>query len=108
MAGSRPLMVLVVRAVTSGPSFGTKPTGMVTPKERRKFRREFRRKGYWGVYHEVNGYPQGKRELAHEWLRERERASDHRERWMLAFIFVAVALGAGMVLYLAAVDHGWL
>ena len=52
---------------------------------RRKLRREFRRKGYWAVYHQVSGYPPGKRELAHEWLRERERASDRRKRWYPAF-----------------------
>ena len=84
------------------------PVGRLTAKDKRKLRHEFRRKGYSAVYNEVNGYPPGKRELTHEWLRERERASDRRERWLLAFIFVAVALAAGLVVYLAAVQHGWL
>ena len=64
-------LVPVVRAVTSEPSFGTKPIRMATPRKRRKLRREFRRKGYRAVYQEVNGYPPGKRELAHECASEK-------------------------------------
>jgi hypothetical protein len=84
------------------------PIEPLTARNQRKLRREFRRKGYKAVYLEVSGYPQGKREFAHEGLRQKERASDRRERWMLAFIFVAVALAAGVVVYFAAVEHGWL
>jgi hypothetical protein len=80
---------------------------MAAPKEARKLRREFRRKGYWAVYHEVNGYPPGKRELAHEWLRQREMASDRRERWMI-FAFIAVSIAAIIVAYFAPVQLKWL
>ena len=79
---------------------------MATPKERRKLRRGFRRKGYWGVYHEVNGCPQGKRELAHEWLREREIASDHREHWLIFAVIIA-SIAAVIAAYLAAVQLKW-
>ena len=75
---------------------------MAAPKEARKLRREFRRKGYWAVYHEVNGYPPGKRELAHEWLRQREIASDRRDRWMI-FAFITVSIAAIIAAYFAAV-----
>jgi hypothetical protein len=100
-------LVLVAKPVTSGPSFGTKSTWMAAPKERRKLRREFRRKGYWAADHEVNGYPPGKRELAHEWLRQREIASDRRERWMI-FAFIAVSIAAVVAAYFAAVQLKWL
>jgi hypothetical protein len=50
----------------------------------------------------VNGYPPGKRELAHEWLRERERASDRRKRWTLCLIVLGMA--AVIVAYVAAVQ----
>ena len=79
---------------------------MVTPKERRKLRHEFRRRGYWAVYHEVNGYPPGKRELAHEWLRERERASDRRKHWMI-YALIVIGIVAVIVAYLAAVQLKW-
>jgi hypothetical protein len=80
---------------------------MATPRERRKLGREFRRKGYRAVYHEVNGYPPGKRELAHEWLREREMASDRREYWM-TFALIVVGITAVIAAYLAAVQLKWL
>jgi hypothetical protein len=80
---------------------------MANTKERRKLRREFRRKGYWAVYHEVNGYPPRKRELAHEWLRERERASDRRKHWMI-FALIIVGIVALIGAYLAAVQLKWL
>jgi len=71
-------------------------------------RREFRRKGYRTVYPEVNGYPPGKRKLAHEWLREQERASDHRKRWTFALIMVLATIAAVVAAYLAAVQLKWL
>jgi hypothetical protein len=58
---------------------------LLTARDKRKLRREFRRKGYRAVYLEVSGYPQGKREFAHVWLREKERSSDRRKRWTFAF-----------------------
>jgi hypothetical protein len=79
---------------------------MASTRERRKLRREFRRKGYRAVYLEVNGYPPGKRELAHEWLRERERASDRRKHWMIALIVVGIV--AVIAAYLAAMQLKWL
>jgi hypothetical protein len=81
--------------------------GMATTRERRKLRRQFRRKGYRAVYHEVNGYPPGKRELAHEWLREREIASDRRKHWMI-FALIVVGIAAVFAAYLAAVQLRWL
>jgi hypothetical protein len=80
---------------------------MATTRERRKLRREFRRKGYRAVYHEVNGYPPGKRELAHEWLRERERASDRRKQW-IALGLIVLAMAAVIGAYVAAVQLKWL
>jgi hypothetical protein len=80
---------------------------MASPRERRKLRREFRRKGYRAVYHEVNGYPPGKRELAHEWLREREIASDRREHWII-FALILVIITAVIAAYFAALHLGWL
>jgi hypothetical protein len=74
---------------------------MLSSRDKRKFRREFRGKGYEAVYHEVSGYPPGKRELAHVWLRERERASDPRERWMIALIVIVVATAMAMLAYIA-------
>jgi hypothetical protein len=38
---------------------------LLTARDKRKLRREFRRKGYRAVYLEVSGYPRGKREFAH-------------------------------------------
>jgi hypothetical protein len=81
---------------------------MVIARDRRKLRREFRRKGYRAIYLEVNGYPPGKRELAHEWLREQERASDRRKRWTFAFIIVLVAAAAVVAAYVAALQLRWL
>jgi hypothetical protein len=78
-----------------------------TPRNRRKLRREFRQKGYWAVYHQVSGYPSGKRELAHEWLRERERTSDRLKRWTSALI-ILVSAAAVVAAYLAAVQLKWL
>jgi hypothetical protein len=80
---------------------------MATPEERRKLRREFRRKGYRTVYQEVNGYPPGKRELAHEWLRERQIASDRREEWMI-FGLIVIGITALLAAYLVAVELRWL
>jgi hypothetical protein len=80
---------------------------MVTTREKRKLRHEFRRKGYRAVYLEVNGYPPGKREFAHEWLRERERASDRRQQWMI-FALIVVGIAAVIAAYLAAVQLRWL
>ena len=80
---------------------------MNTTKGRRKLRREFGRRGYSAVYHEVNGYPPGKRELAHAWLRERERASDHRAQWIFALIAVGVTT-ATVATYFASVELKWL
>jgi hypothetical protein len=79
-----------------------------TPRNRRKLRREFRRKGYRAVYLEVNGYPPGKRELAHEWLREQERASDRRKRWISALIIVVGTAVVVIAAYLAALQLRWL
>jgi uncharacterized membrane protein YkvA (DUF1232 family) len=75
-----------------------------TARDRRKFRREFHRKGYWAVYQQVSGYPRGKRELAHEWLRERERASGTRARWIFT-AGVAILVAAAAVVGYLAVDH---
>jgi hypothetical protein len=70
----------------------------------RKLRREFRRKGYRAVYHEVSGYPPGKRAFAHVWLREQERISDRRKRWTFALIVAVIAAAAAAIAaYLAAV-----
>jgi hypothetical protein len=80
---------------------------MATPGERRKLRREFKRKGYRAVYHEVNGYPPGKRELAHEWLREREIATDRRKEWMI-FGLIVIGITAVIAAYFAAVQLRWL
>ena len=80
---------------------------MAKTRETRKLRREFRRKGYWAVYHQVNGYPPGKRELAHEWLRERERASVRREEWMI-FALIIGGIFALIAAYLAAGQLKWL
>ena len=77
-------------------------------RNKRKLRREFRQKGYRAVYHEVSGYPPGKRELAHEWLREQERASDRRKRWTFPLIIVLAMVAAGVAAYLAAVQLKWL
>jgi hypothetical protein len=79
----------------------------LTAKEKRKLRREFRIKGYWAVYHQLSGFPGPKREFAHVWLREREKASDFYKRWIitLAIIGTAAALTAA---YLIAVRLGWL
>jgi hypothetical protein len=79
-----------------------------TTRNRRKLRREFRRKGYWAVYHEVNGYPPGKRELAHEWLRERERASGRRKRWISELIIVIGTASMAIAAYLVALQLKWL
>jgi hypothetical protein len=79
----------------------------VTPRNKRKLRREFRRKGYGAIYLEVSGYPPGKRELAQEWLREQERASDRRKR-SFVLIIVLVAAAAVVAAYLAAVQLRWL
>ncbi len=87
--------------------FGTIQPGWPLAKKHARLGREFRRKGYWAVYHEVNGYPPGKRELAHEWLRQREMASDRRELWMI-FAFIAVSIAAIIVAYFAAVQLKWL
>jgi hypothetical protein len=73
-------------------------------RDRRKFRREFRRKGYWAVYHQVSGYPADKRDLAHKWLREREKASDRRARWIFAGSVVILVAAAAVAAYLV-VDH---
>jgi hypothetical protein len=72
-----------------------------------KLRREFRQKGYRAVYHEVSGYPP-KRELAHEWLREQERASDRRKRWTFTLTIVLATVAAVVAAYLAAVQLKWL
>jgi len=80
---------------------------MAAPKETRKLRREFRRKGYRAVYQEVNGYPPGKRELAHEWLREREIASDRRKEWM-TFALIVIGITAVIAAYFAALELRWL
>jgi hypothetical protein len=82
------------------------PVELLTARDKRKLRREFRRKGYRAVYLEVSGYPQGKRAFAHEWLREKERASDRRKRWTFAFIVLGTA--AVIAAYLAAVYLKWL
>jgi hypothetical protein len=82
------------------------PVELLTARDKRKLRREFRRKGYRAVYLEVSGYPQGKRAFAHEWLREKERASDRRKRWTFAFIVLGTA--AVVAAYLAAVYLKWL
>jgi len=79
-----------------------------TRRNKRKLRREFRQKGYRAVYLEVSGYPPGKRELAHEWLREQERASDRRKRWTFALIIVLAMVAAAVAAYLAAVQLKWL
>jgi hypothetical protein len=79
-----------------------------TRRNKRKLRREFRQKGYRGVYLEVSGYPPGKRELAHEWLREQERASDRRKRWTFPLIIVLAMVAAAVAAYLAAVQLAWL
>jgi hypothetical protein len=70
--------------------------GPLTTRDKRKHRREFRRKGYRAVYLEVSGYPPSKRELAHEWLREKERASDRRARWIFAAIVVSAVAAAAV------------
>jgi hypothetical protein len=80
---------------------------MVTPRERRKLRREFRRKGYWAVYHQVNGYPPGKRELAQEWLRAREIASDRRKHWMI-FALIVLCIAAVVAGLLLGVAFDWI
>jgi hypothetical protein len=82
------------------------PVELLTARDKHKLRREFRRKGYRAVYLEVSGYPQGKRAFAHEWLREKERASDRRKRWTFAFIVLGTA--AVIAAYLAAVYLKWL
>jgi hypothetical protein len=84
------------------------PMPVETPRNKRKLRREFRRKGYRAVYLEVSGYPPGKRELAHEWLREQERASDRRKRWPFSLIIVLATATAVVAAYLAAVQLRWL
>jgi hypothetical protein len=76
------------------------PVEVLTARDKRKLRREFRRKGCRAVYLEVSGYLQGKRAFAHEWLREKERASDRRKRWTFAFIVLGTA--AVVAAYLAA------
>ena len=62
-----------------------------------------RAKGYRTVYLEVSGY-----KLAHEWLREQERASDRRKRWTFALIMVLATIAAVVAAYLAAVQLKWL
>ena len=79
----------------------------MAPKGTRKLPREFRRKGYWAVYHEVNGYPPGKRELAHEWLRTRERASDRRAHW-IGLGLVVLLVAAMIAGYVATIQLKWL
>lgn len=79
----------------------------MTAQDRRKFRSEFRRKGYWAVYHQVSGYPRGKRELAHEWLRGREKASLFHKRWIIPLALIGTA-AAVVAAYLIAVRFGWL
>jgi hypothetical protein len=83
--------------------FGTIQPGWPLPKKHASYVANL----YWAVYHEVNGFPPGKRELAHEWLRQREMASDRRERWMI-FAFIAVSIAAIIVAYFAAVQLKWL
>jgi hypothetical protein len=82
------------------------PPTLLTARDKRKLRREFRRKGYRAVYLKVSGYPRGKREFAHIWLREKERSSDRRKRWTFAFIVLGTA--AVVAAYLAAVYLKWL
>jgi hypothetical protein len=74
--------------------------------DKRKLRREFRRKGYRAVYLEVSGYPRGKREFAHVWLREKERSSDRRKRW--TFALIVLGMSVVFAAYLAAVQLRWL
>jgi hypothetical protein len=75
------------------------PVEPLTAREKRKLRREFRRKGYRAVYLEVSGYPQGKRACAHEWLRQKERASDRRKHWTLPFIVLGLTAGGSRDLF---------
>jgi hypothetical protein len=79
---------------------------MLTSRERRKVRREFSRKGYRAVHQEVKGYLPGKRELAQEWLREREIASDRREEWV-TFALILTGIVAIIAAYLAAIYLKW-
>jgi hypothetical protein len=81
---------------------------LITARDKRKLRREFRRKGYRAVYLEVSGYPQGKREFAHLWLREKERSSDRRKRWTFALIVIMGMAAVVFAAYLAAVRLRWL
>jgi hypothetical protein len=83
------------------------PVEPLTAREKRKLRREFRRKGYRAVYLEVSGYPQGKRACAHEWLRQKERASDRRKHWTLPFIVLGLT-AAVVATYFAAIHLKWL
>ena len=80
---------------------------LLTARDKRKLRREFRRKGYRAVYLEVSGYPRGKREFAHVWLRQKERSSDRRKRWTFALIVLGMA-AVVFAAYLAAVQLRWL
>jgi hypothetical protein len=80
---------------------------LLTASDKRKLRREFKRKGYRAVYLEVSGYPRGKREFAHAWLRKKERASDRRKGWTLAFIVLGI-MAAAVATYFAAVHLKWL
>jgi hypothetical protein len=80
---------------------------LLTARDKRKLRREFRRKGYRAVYLEVSGYPQGKLEFAHVWLREKERSSDRRKRWTFALIVIGMAAML-FAAYLAAIQLRWL
>ena len=84
------------------------PVEPLTARDKRKLRREFRRKGYRAVYLEVSGYPQGKRACAHEWLRQKERASDRRKRWTFALIVIMGMAAVVFAAYLAAVQLRWL
>jgi hypothetical protein len=84
------------------------PMPVDTRRNKRKLRREFRKKGYRAVYLEVSGYPPGKREFAHEWLREQERATDRRKRWIFTSIIVLATATAAIAAYLTAVELKWL
>ena len=55
----------------------------------------------------MSGYPPGKRELAHEWLREREAASDRRKEWVI-FGLILIGIMAVIAAYLAAIHLSWL
>jgi hypothetical protein len=80
-----------------------------TAKQKREWRAEFKRLGREAVRHQLNsgGIPlelRRKREVAMEWLREKERATEWREQWTF---WIAVAILVLTIIGIALTLRGY-